>query len=287
MATLQLDDVALTYEESGDSRLPPLVLIHGLSSSRATWSRLTPELAKRFHVFAFDQRGHGESSHADGTYTLEHYVPDAIAFMERVVGSPAVVAGHSLGGVVAAVLGRRRPDLVRGVFLEDPPLLRTADSEPSDSGVARMFPAMYRLLSDMRARGAPYEEYEAMIAGAPAMNGAGTMREAFGEESVRAHARSLYVLDPEVFTPAIERTALAGAEPTAPIGCPVGVLRADPALGAAFTPEDEAQFLRANPHAIVHEVAGASHAIHDEQPERFEHELIEFVDSYVESRSSG
>jgi pimeloyl-ACP methyl ester carboxylesterase len=71
-----------------------------------------------------------------------------------------------------------------------------------------------------------------------------------------------------VFTPAIDGTALAGAQPDVPLPCPVAVLRADPALGAAFTADDEARFLATNPHAAVESVEGASHAIHDEQPDR-------------------
>src|SRR5437660_2409679 len=206
MRELRLGDATLAYDDTGESELPPIVLVHGLSSSRQTWARLVPRLAGRFRVLRYDQRGHGESSHVPDTYTLAHYVPDAVAFCEQAVGQPAVVAGHSLGGVVAAVLGRERPDLVRGVFLEDPPLFRADEEEPSETGVSRMFPVLYQVLTGMRGRNAPFEEYETMIGSAPAMNGKGTLRDAFGEEGVRAHARALAGLDPEVFTPAIRRT---------------------------------------------------------------------------------
>ena len=141
-----------------------------------------------------------------------------------------------------------------------------------------MFPVLYHVLTGMRSRNAPFEEYETMIGSAPAMNGKGTLRDAFGDEGVRAQARALAGLDPEVFTSAIDRSALQGAEPSRPISCPVVVLRADPALSAAFTPQDEARFLETNPHASVEMVAGASHAIHDEQPERFCAELFAFVE---------
>jgi len=277
MAEIRLDEVTLAFDDTGGD-LPPLVLIHGLSGSRATWGRMLPDLSARFRVYRFDQRGHGESSHVPDTYTLAHYVPDAVKFCERVVGQPAVVAGHSLGGVVAAVAGRERPDLVRGAFLEDPPLFRGADSQPGERGVSRMFPIMHRVLTDMRARNAPYEEYEAMIANAPAMNGAGTMRDAFGDEGARAHASALHGVDPEVFTAAIDGRSLAGADPDEPIACPVHVLRSDPDLGAAFTPEDEARFLETNPNTTVELVAGASHAIHDEQPHRFLDSLFAFAE---------
>jgi pimeloyl-ACP methyl ester carboxylesterase len=58
---------------------------------------------------------------------------------------------------------------------------------------------------------------------------------------------------------------------------PALVLRADPALGAAFGPQDEARFLDVNRDARVVVVDGASHAIHDEQPARFTEELVAAV----------
>jgi pimeloyl-ACP methyl ester carboxylesterase len=60
----------------------------------------------------------------------------------------------------------------------------------------------------------------------------------------------------------------------APIARPVRVLRAEPALGAAFTEADEARLLKVNPEATVVLVEGTSHAIHDEVPERFTAELL-------------
>ena len=86
-------------------------------------------------------------------------------------------------------------------------------------------------------------------------------------------------LDPEVFTPAIEGSALEGARPDLPVNCPAWVLRADPSLGAAFTPDDEALFMATNPGATVEVVQGASHAIHDEQPDHVLAVIRRFLDT--------
>ncbi len=80
--------------------------------------------------------------------------------------------------------------------------------------------------------------------------------------------------DPEIFTPAIEGGSLASPLIDAPIACPARVLRAEPALAAAFSPADAARFQKVNPGATVVLFEGASHAIHDEQPERFTAELL-------------
>jgi pimeloyl-ACP methyl ester carboxylesterase len=56
------------------------------------------------------------------------------------------------------------------------------------------------------------------------------------------------------------------------------VLRADPTqASAAFTTADAELFMAANPHATVTIVEGASHMLHDEQPERFLAEVERFV----------
>jgi pimeloyl-ACP methyl ester carboxylesterase len=263
------DDVVLAYDDVGQGDGPPIVLLHGLSQARTTWAGFVPSLSQGRRVVAVDHRGHGESSHAPGTYDLSHYGPDAVAFCDQVVGEPAVLVGHSLGGVIAQYVARERPDLVVAVVLEDPPLFFGEATEEPNSGVATFFPMMREMLRGLRDRGAALEEYEAVVRAAPALNGsAATMADILGEEGTRAQAEAWRRLDPEVFTPAIDGGALAGAEPEVPISCPIRLLRADPALGPAFAPAHEERYVAANPHAVVEEVTGASHAIHDEQPGR-------------------
>ena len=277
---LELEGVRLQYDEAGPTGAPPILFVHGLSSARTTWDRISPQLAGAHHVVRVDLRGHGESGHAPGTYVIDRYGEDVVELCDRVVGAPAIVVGHSLGGVVAAWVAQRRPDLVRGLLLEDPPLYRgvTADGEPDSSGVAAFFPVMRQLLIDMQGRGAAIDEYVAMLRATPALNQTGTMLDVLGEDGVLAMALAWQRLDPEVFTPAIAGTALAGFDPDRRLSCALRLLRADPALGPAFTSDDAAAFSRSNPDADVRLVEGASHAIHDEQPKRFEQELGEFIE---------
>jgi len=168
---------------------------------------------------------------------------------------------------------------VRGVFLEDPPLFAGSREDAEPSPIVTMFGVMRQVLGDMQSRGAPIEEYETLLRGAPAMGGTGTMTEMLGEEGARAQARAMASLDPEVFTPALDGTALAGVDPCAPLGCPTVVLRADPTMGAAFSPEDERDFVAANPHAKVTLFEGAGHLLHDALPDRYIRELSDFLTS--------
>jgi pimeloyl-ACP methyl ester carboxylesterase len=212
MPTFDHAGATLAYDDSGEYDLPPVVLLPGLSGARSTWARLAAALAGRFRLIAIDHRGHGDSSHVPGTYTLDHFGPDTIALCEHVLGParPAVLIGHSLGGVIAHHVALRRPDLVRGVFLEDPPLYFGARDEME----ASIFPALFTMLRDafraQRARGAPLEEYVEGLRSTPAMTGKGTFADVLGEEGTAASARAMFSLDPEVFTPAIEGVGLLG-----------------------------------------------------------------------------
>jgi pimeloyl-ACP methyl ester carboxylesterase len=136
---------------------------------------------------------------------------------------------------------------------------------------------MQRMLRELQARQAEIAEYVAMLRSVPSPGRRGTMADVLGEAGTLAQARAMASLDPEIFTPAIDGAALATPLIDAPISCPARVLRADPACGAAFTAADEARFRKVNPGASVVLVEGASHAIHDEEPERFTAELLTAV----------
>ncbi len=273
------DDIEIAYDDSGGTERDALVLLHGLGSARSTWDPIIPALTNQCRVLAFDQRGHGKSSRASGTYTLEHYVPDAIAFCEAVTTRPVVLVGHSLGGVVAGSVARTRPDLVRGLLLEDPPLYRGEPGEAEGNPFLAVFALLHQLVSDMQARRAALEEYERVLRSGPSPNGAGSFADVLGVEGTRARARALQSLDPDVFLAAVDGSGLVGAQPDAALRCPTLVLRADPAFGPAFTAEHETRFRSANPHADVEVIYGASHFIHDEQPERFLLKLRRFLDA--------
>jgi len=273
------EGIEIAYDDSGDAGHGPVVLLHGLGSARSTWDPIVPTLAGRRRVLAFDQRGHGESPHASGTYSLKHYVPDAIAFCESVTDQPVVLVGHSLGGVVAVSVAQRRPDLVRGLLLEDPPLYRGEPGEADNNPFLAVFAMLHQLVGDMQSRHAPIDEYETLLRSAPSPNGAGSFADVLGEDGTRARARGLASLDPDVFLAAVDGSGLAGTTPDAALACPVRVLRADPTLGPAFTAEHEARFRTKNPNADVVVIHGASHFIHDEQPGHFLLELRGFLDT--------
>ncbi|MEU4729251.1 alpha/beta hydrolase [Streptomyces sp. NPDC023588] len=107
----------LAYTDFGGPGAP-LLALHGHFGEGAAFADLAREVGPAWRVIALDQRGHGDSDRA-GEYTREGYVADAAAVLEHLGLGPAVVLGHSLGGVNAYQLAARRPDLVRAVVVED------------------------------------------------------------------------------------------------------------------------------------------------------------------------
>jgi pimeloyl-ACP methyl ester carboxylesterase len=96
------DGTELHVEVFGDEDAPTIVLAHGWTCQIRFWTRQIHTLSESFRVVAYDQRGHGASGRAaDDDYRIERFGHDLAAVLEQCVpeGRPALVAGHSLGGM--------------------------------------------------------------------------------------------------------------------------------------------------------------------------------------------
>ena len=103
----------------GPEGAPPVVMVHGmLTGNVATWYfGLGAALAVDHRVLMYDQRGHGRSQAPVTGYTLTDLAADLDAVAEGV--GPAVLVGHSFGGVVALRRALDRPGAVRSVVAVD------------------------------------------------------------------------------------------------------------------------------------------------------------------------
>ena len=86
----------------------PVLLLHGLASSRRFWDLVVPGLAGH-PVVALDQRGHGDSERPDGPYDGATVVADALTALDALGLSRAVVVGHSWGASTALRLAADVP----------------------------------------------------------------------------------------------------------------------------------------------------------------------------------
>ncbi|MFD0665749.1 alpha/beta fold hydrolase [Thermocatellispora tengchongensis] len=129
------------FRMAGDG--PPLLLIHGIGDSSATWEPVLPLLARRFTVIAPDLLGHGESDKPRADYAVAAYACGMRDLLSVLGVDRVTVAGHSLGGGIAMQFAYQFPERCErlvlvdsaGVGAEVHPLLRAASGPLADTGI--------------------------------------------------------------------------------------------------------------------------------------------------------
>lgn len=113
-----LGDVTVKYLEWGRPQLPKLLLLHGFADSKDGVLPYAHALSRRFHVIAPDLPGFGESEKpAKISYTLEQFETWVTRFADKVHFDRFVLAGHSLGGAIAAELASKIPHRIQRLVL--------------------------------------------------------------------------------------------------------------------------------------------------------------------------
>lgn len=96
----------------------PVLLLHGLASSRRFWDLVVPGLAG-LPVLALDQRGHGDSERPQGPYDGGVVASDVLTALDALGLSRVVVVGHSWGASTALRLAATAPERVLAVVAID------------------------------------------------------------------------------------------------------------------------------------------------------------------------
>jgi len=105
------------YQEAGSG--PDVILLHGLGADRSAWSFTVPALAPKYHVFAPDQVGFGQSDKPLIDYRVGTLVDFLDAFCKKVGANKPTLVGNSLGGWVAMDFALAHPDKVSRLVLVD------------------------------------------------------------------------------------------------------------------------------------------------------------------------
>lgn len=114
---VQMDHISVQVLGRGS----PVVLIPGLSSPRATWDGVVPELAKNHRVYLVQVNGFGGDDPRGNLQPgiLDGIVADLHMLIEtRKLGAVPLV-GHSMGGLVSLMLARAHPEDVRKALIVD------------------------------------------------------------------------------------------------------------------------------------------------------------------------
>jgi pimeloyl-ACP methyl ester carboxylesterase len=276
--TVDLDEVQIHYAEAPGPG-PALVILHGITGSHGSFLPLVPVLAEQAHVYALDLRGHNLSGRTPGAYQVPDYGRDIVAFLRTVVGRPAVVAGHSLGGLIAVWLAAQAPDWVRSILLEDPPLYITSGSRMQETVFYGFFVALRALLAEHHGRGGTLDDLIPIVGQFP-INAEQTMLDAVGPEAVRERAIELQRMDPAVLDPAIGGAIFDPHEPDdllRQIRCPVHLLAAQIEFGGAISAQDVQRVVSTLPHCTHTVFERTGHSIHDARPDEYVQELHRFI----------
>ena len=247
--------VKLNYLDYGSASAEPLVMLHGGAWRWQAYLSLIPSLSQRWHVYAMDLRGNCRSGWVPEQYRLEDFTEDAVAFI-RQLNAPAVLVGHSLGGVVALMAAARCPDKVKALILEDPVL--TLDNYKRTVDASR---DMYGLWLDLKKSVQSEKELSLALAD--------KSREYPGVTSqwILFFAGCLWQLDPtyfnallydfDGFTRGYDYKLIL-----AKITCPVLLVRGETKLGAIMT-DDEISWLRQNFSNVRYaQINGVGHLLH-------------------------
>lgn len=105
-------------ELGGPAGAPTVLLLHGWTSTAdLNWYPSFAPLARSFHVVALDHRGHGRGLRSERPFRLDECADDAAALLDVLGIERCIAVGYSMGGAIAQLLRRRRPDLVTGLVL--------------------------------------------------------------------------------------------------------------------------------------------------------------------------
>jgi pimeloyl-ACP methyl ester carboxylesterase len=104
----------------GASDGPTVVLVHGLGGSHLNWDLFAPKLAPHARVLALDLPGFGRSEPGTRRATVQANVAVLDRFLREVAGTPVVLVGNSMGGMISVLTTAAAPDLVRALVLVDP-----------------------------------------------------------------------------------------------------------------------------------------------------------------------
>jgi non-heme chloroperoxidase len=121
--------ITMKYVEAGDPAGEAVILLHGYTDTSRSFHPLLQHLTQLrpdLHIFALDQRGHGESSMPspddcrgapERCFRPADFAADVVAFMEERELSRVHLVGHSMGGIAAQEVALTSPRRLRSLVL--------------------------------------------------------------------------------------------------------------------------------------------------------------------------
>jgi pimeloyl-ACP methyl ester carboxylesterase len=100
----------------------PIVFVHGLGGSHLNWCLIGPQLAAGRRAVALDLHGFGLTPGLRANTTVQANTRLLDQFITEIVGTPVILVGNSMGGLISILETTANPSQIKGVVLIDPAL---------------------------------------------------------------------------------------------------------------------------------------------------------------------
>jgi pimeloyl-ACP methyl ester carboxylesterase len=283
---VEANGIRLHYAEWGGEG-PPAVLLHATGFLARLWEPIATELSTRFHVYACDARGHGDSdkpalSKVEGPaegYAWEGLAADLMGFLDALGLLGVPIIGHSSGAAGAVRLAAKRPEYVSAAVLIEPTVFPPMPVEGSDE-------RKEQLASGAARRRMVWDSREELIEGYRLRRTFAGWREdvlrlyaehgTFKREDGRIELKCPAEIEAELYRNSLSPDTW---ELLPRVRCPTLVIRGEntePLL--ARVAEGVARRI---PGARLATIAGGSHFVPMEQPEAIAAEALAFLEGAV------
>lgn len=116
---IRVGDVRAHYLESENRGGLNLLLIHGLGGSVESWKEVLRPLSESFHLVAVDLPGHGLSDKPRASYEIDYFASFICSFMKGMELGSTILAGHSMGAMIAIKAYAICPERIKRLILID------------------------------------------------------------------------------------------------------------------------------------------------------------------------
>jgi pimeloyl-ACP methyl ester carboxylesterase len=215
-------------------------LIHGLGRRWQVLQPLIGPLSSDYHIFAPDLRGHGKSARLAHSYRGVEYSADISKFLREVVGEPAIVFGHSLGGMIGMYIAAHQPSLIRALILGDSMI-------DSNALQASLYPKLFLACAELSRQGGSPEviaeglaDIELQLPGLDELVRIGDLP-GNDQAYLLRWAECVRDADPDTYCMSVDGSSLVdwdGEGLLKQIRCPTLLLQANPDLGGLMSNKD-------------------------------------------------
>lgn len=262
------DGLNLHYLKWGNGKVP-VVMLHGLRGFAQTWQDLVDALGNEFTFYALDQRGRGDSDWGPTEdYNADSYVKDLTRFVDHLALDRFVLIGHSLGGQNAVEFARQYPGRVMAMVIED-----------IGPGSSKQGEGAERIRREMRSTPLSFDSWQA------AKDFWTSSRPNLTEQALQARLNySFREVDGNVMWKHDQQgigEARLTIEPIDlwpafhAIRCPTLLVKGG---NSDFLSSQTVNDIMASSDVVqAVQIEGASHYVHDDQPEKFNEAVVHFI----------